>query len=104
MKGMTFLDRDNETFNATGDAPYTPGVLFFVGLGEEISSKKVKQANTDVMFKVKRNKNKDMQEFLIRNEYHKWLGMTGRNNWLHVVSRRGIFRFKLRFNEKQSPF
>ena len=42
MKGMTFLDRDNETFNATGDEPYTTGVLFFMGLGEEVSSKKVK--------------------------------------------------------------
>ena len=52
-----------------------------------MSQKKVKQANADVMFEVKRNKNNDMQEFLIRNECYKWLRMTGRSTWLHRVSK-----------------
>ena len=28
-----------------------------------------------------------MQEFLIRNVYHEWLGMTGSSNWFHRVSK-----------------
>ena len=43
MKGMTFLGGDNETLSTTGDVPCIPGVLFFLGLGVEISPRKGKQ-------------------------------------------------------------
>ena len=87
MKGMTFLGGDNETLSTTGDTPRTRGFFFFMGLGWKYPSGKGKEANTKVMFEVKRNKKENMQQFLIRSEYFKWLRMTGSSNLPHRVSR-----------------